>query len=57
VLLIMSQLSHPNIVQYLGYSYLGGGEDLCLVLEYLPQGSVESYVKSRAVALAQRLHW
>jgi len=53
---IMRELHHPNVVQFLGYSV---ENEFAIVMEYLPGGSLESYILEphRTASFVQRLNW
>ena len=57
-LCMMQELHHPHIVQFLGWSRNSDGV-LGLIMEYLPNGSIEEYLEEngRRVSLTTRLMW
>ncbi|KAL6643201.1 hypothetical protein ACP70R_021382 [Stipagrostis hirtigluma subsp. patula] len=53
--IFLGQLSHPNLVRLVGYCCEGAHR--VLVYEYMPHGSVESHLFSRAAAATPPLTW
>jgi serine/threonine protein kinase len=55
---MLKQLSHPNIVQFLGISQLAeqnNPRDVLLITEYLPHGSLEDVLQSNLEATPPNL--
>ena len=55
-LAMMQQLHHPHIVQFLGWTKNVDGM-FGLVMEYLPNGSIEEYLSKHRVSRPTRLMW
>eukprot|EP01114_Cavostelium_apophysatum_P001543 TRINITY_DN1133_c0_g1_i3.p1 TRINITY_DN1133_c0_g1~~TRINITY_DN1133_c0_g1_i3.p1 ORF type:complete len:1385 (+),score=262.55 TRINITY_DN1133_c0_g1_i3:75-4229(+) len=46
---ILGSLNHPNVVRYFGY-YMDDKEDRYIVMEFLPLGSLDSWVKKNELS-------
>jgi len=56
---LMKELHHPHVVQFLGFNTTIYPGKLALVMEYLPNGSIENYIREHPglCTIKQKMKW
>jgi len=52
---IMRTIRHPNVLQFLGICKIGGEEEICIITEYMPRGSLHKILHDSSVTLDWQL--